>query len=146
MTSYPFSQDSITLDLTLGKEKPLWPLSSYGPAKNEPNVISGLDISSEELRFNAWEAKAKNDLNGYIQYEADRIGNADAAFNVSLHCSFNSNLAETLDIERTKQCSSTTPASSKTEQRPLCYSYYVYIRSIIIIIRLPFHFFCLWFD
>ncbi|KAE9404129.1 hypothetical protein BT96DRAFT_439985 [Gymnopus androsaceus JB14] len=76
-----FTQDSITLDLTLGKEKPLWPLSSYGPAKNEPNVISGLDISSEELRFNAWEAKAKNDLNGYIQYEADRIGNADAAFN-----------------------------------------------------------------
>ena len=40
-------------DVTPDKDKPLWPLSSYGPAKYEPLVISGLDESPEELRLKA---------------------------------------------------------------------------------------------
>ena len=40
----------MTKDLTLGQEKPLWPLTSYGPVKCQPMLIGGLDESFEELR------------------------------------------------------------------------------------------------
>ncbi|KAJ3711261.1 hypothetical protein DFJ43DRAFT_112159 [Lentinula guzmanii] len=76
-----FSQESLLSDITLGKEKPLWPLSSYGPAKYEPDIVVGLDTCPEELRVKAWEAKVQNNVNGYIQYEADKIAQADRSFN-----------------------------------------------------------------
>jgi len=40
-------------DFTANVEKPLWALSSYGPAKYEPTLISNLDESPEELRLKA---------------------------------------------------------------------------------------------
>ncbi|KAJ3933420.1 MAG: hypothetical protein NXY57DRAFT_19892 [Lentinula lateritia] len=76
-----FSSELLSSDITLGKEKPLWPLSSYGPAKYEPVIVVGLDACPEELRVKAWEAKVQNNLNGYIQYEATQISQADNAFN-----------------------------------------------------------------
>lgn len=33
---------------------PVWKLSSFGPAKHEPNLIAGMDMSAEELRYEAW--------------------------------------------------------------------------------------------
>jgi nucleoporin NUP42 len=46
----------MTKDLTVNQDRPLWPLSSYGPAKQVPNVIQGLDESPEELRVRAFAA------------------------------------------------------------------------------------------
>ena len=51
-----FSQEGLAKDITPGFEKPLWPFSSFGPAKFESTIIAGLDISPEELRFKALEA------------------------------------------------------------------------------------------
>lgn len=53
--------DTIKKDLTPGDDKPLWPLSSYGPGKSEATLISGLDESPEELRFMAWQALKSGD-------------------------------------------------------------------------------------
>ena len=55
-------------DLRSGVEKPLWSLSSYGPAKFEPNLISGLDMSFEELRVNAVLALQNNTVVEYVRF------------------------------------------------------------------------------
>lgn len=54
-------------DLTRGEERPQWPLSTYGPAKYEPTYIIGIDMSPEEMRVRAYEAKAQNRLNEYVR-------------------------------------------------------------------------------
>ena len=60
-------QETIANDLTLHKDKPLWPLSSYAPAKGEPNVIGGLDESPEELRVRAHMARQAGNMNEYVR-------------------------------------------------------------------------------
>ena len=60
------SADSIGKDLTPTLDKPLWPLSSYGPAKYEPNLMSGLDESPEELRVKAFMAAQSGAINDYV--------------------------------------------------------------------------------
>ena len=53
-------------DITPSKDKPLWPLSSYGPAKYEPIVIGGLDESPEELRLKAVTALTTGTTAEYV--------------------------------------------------------------------------------
>lgn len=53
-------------DFTPGQEKPSWPFSSYGPAKGEPTYVTGLDVSPDEMRVKAYEAKSKNQSNEYV--------------------------------------------------------------------------------
>jgi len=60
------SAANITHDLTPNKEKPLWPLSSYGPSKHEPLLLAGLDESPEELRVKAFTALKAGNINGYV--------------------------------------------------------------------------------
>ena len=60
-------------DIRPGVEKPLWGLSSYGPAKLEPNLISGLDMSFEELRVNAVTALQNNTVAEYVRHHSFRI-------------------------------------------------------------------------
>ena len=48
-------------DLT--KERPIYPLSVYGPGKGEPTLI-GADVSPEELRLKFYAARG--DLNSYV--------------------------------------------------------------------------------
>lgn len=60
-------------DLRPSVEKPLWGLSSYGPAKLEPNLISGLDMSFEELRLNAVIALQNNTVAEYVRLHSFRI-------------------------------------------------------------------------
>jgi nucleoporin NUP42 len=50
----------------MNKEKPSWPLSSYGPAKYEPTVVTGQDMSTEELRVKASQAQAAGNINEYV--------------------------------------------------------------------------------
>lgn len=49
------STSTIQIDLT--SERPQWPYSSYGAGKNEPNLLSGLDYSYEEIRMQYYEMK-----------------------------------------------------------------------------------------
>ncbi|KAM6501338.1 hypothetical protein JOM56_004352 [Amanita muscaria] len=75
------SVDSLTKDLSVGVDKPAWPLSTYGPAKNEPNLLGGLDESPEELRVRAVTALRAGSANEYMTYEAGRISAAEAVYN-----------------------------------------------------------------
>jgi len=59
--------ESITNDVTHLQDKPLWPLSSYGPAKYEPIVIGGLDESPEELRLKAVTALKAGTTSEYVR-------------------------------------------------------------------------------
>ncbi|CAI2170576.1 7755_t:CDS:2 [Funneliformis geosporum] len=43
-----YDEKSVRADLS--KDRPLYKYSSYGPAKEEPNLIEGTDFSAEELR------------------------------------------------------------------------------------------------
>lgn len=60
------SQDSLKSDLTL--DKPIWPLSTFGPAKFEPNLVSNLDESMEELRVRAVIALKAGNVNEYVEF------------------------------------------------------------------------------
>ena len=66
MHSSPSRVESIKRDVTEGMEKPIWPFSSYGPAKYEPNLVVGLDVSPDELRAKYWEAMTQGNLNYYV--------------------------------------------------------------------------------
>ena len=48
-------------------ERPLWPLSSYGAAKNAPNLLADLDLSSEELRVRAYDAQKAGQMQQYVR-------------------------------------------------------------------------------
>lgn len=75
--------ESIKKDFTPDDGKPLWPLSSYGPAKGEKTLLTGLDESPEELRLMAWQAFRSQDpmqLEGYKTYEANKITAALTAY------------------------------------------------------------------
>jgi nucleoporin NUP42 len=50
-----YSETSIKTDMTT--EKPVWDLSIYGPAKEEPNMIVGTDLSPEEDRVKYYQCK-----------------------------------------------------------------------------------------
>ncbi|KAG2177222.1 hypothetical protein INT43_007879, partial [Umbelopsis isabellina] len=52
---YIDSETSIKTDLTT--EKPIWDLSIYGPAKEEPNMIVGTDLSPEEDRVKYYQSR-----------------------------------------------------------------------------------------
>lgn len=58
VASFPPGMYSLTTQVILEylqpKDSPLWRLSSYGPSNYEPNLINGLDMSQEELRYEAW--------------------------------------------------------------------------------------------
>ncbi|KDN51964.1 hypothetical protein K437DRAFT_293344 [Tilletiaria anomala UBC 951] len=40
----------------LPANRPVWRLSMFGPAKYEPNLVAGMDVSQEEMRLKAYEA------------------------------------------------------------------------------------------
>ncbi len=51
----------------MADERPLWPLSSYGAAKNAPNLLADLDLSSEELRVRAYDAQKSGQMRQYVR-------------------------------------------------------------------------------
>jgi nucleoporin NUP42 len=55
-------------DFDVKADKPSWPLSSYGPAKNEKNLLPPLDESPEELRFKAVTAMRNGNINEYVRF------------------------------------------------------------------------------
>ncbi|KAG8914751.1 hypothetical protein FRC00_011122 [Tulasnella sp. 408] len=71
------SPESVKKDLTRGDERPEWLLSTYGPAKHEPTYITGTDLSPEEMRVRAYEARAQNRLDYYNLFEASQFQQAE---------------------------------------------------------------------
>ncbi|KAJ3489684.1 hypothetical protein NLJ89_g11506 [Agrocybe chaxingu] len=76
----PYTETSISNDLDPKSEKPTWPLSSYGPAKFEPQLIKGFDESPEELRWKAVTAQQAGNINQYLQYETNKIAEANRTY------------------------------------------------------------------
>lgn len=60
-----FSIESLTRDLQT--EKPVWPLSSFGPAKCQPTLIADLDESPEEMRVKAAQAARAGNIQEYVR-------------------------------------------------------------------------------
>ncbi|CAE6521570.1 unnamed protein product [Rhizoctonia solani] len=74
-----FDADSLRKDLTQGIDRPLYPLSSYGPGKCVPCIIDGLDQSPEELRVAAWTAtREAGGIEAYETHEKQLIETAQA--------------------------------------------------------------------
>jgi nucleoporin NUP42 len=50
------------------RERPIWPLSSFGPGKNPPcQLIDGKDVSPEEARVMAYLAQTEGNLAAYVR-------------------------------------------------------------------------------
>jgi len=47
-------------------DKPSWLLSSYGAAKYEPTLLTGIDESPEELRFRSFVAQQAGNAAEYV--------------------------------------------------------------------------------
>jgi hypothetical protein len=56
-----------TMKRDMVDERPLWPLSSYAAAKNAPNLLADLDLSSDELRVRAYEAQKSSQMQQYVR-------------------------------------------------------------------------------
>lgn len=67
-----------TLRDDLSKEKPAYYLSVYSCQKCAPNLIDGTDVSPEELRFQAYQARANNTTSQYIAHESQLLQQMDA--------------------------------------------------------------------
>ena len=63
------SQEILEKDVTPAPngDKPLWPLTSFGPGKHVPNLTQTLDESPEELRWKAVQAKLNNTVTDYVR-------------------------------------------------------------------------------
>ncbi|KAG8906138.1 hypothetical protein FRB99_007528 [Tulasnella sp. 403] len=75
-----YTVESISRDFTPGIEKPAWPLSVYGPAKQEATYVKGVDVSQEEMRVKAYEARAQGRINEYVAFEGSECQKVDAMY------------------------------------------------------------------
>lgn len=55
--------------------RPMWKMSSFGPAKLEPNLIIGMDMSPEEMRLKAYEARKTGQEAAYVSARPSLLGN-----------------------------------------------------------------------
>ena len=63
--SFLCSENSLRVGLK--DERPLWPLSVFAPAKEEPNLIVGTDLSPEEDRLQYYMSmRMTNAPNQYV--------------------------------------------------------------------------------
>ncbi|KAI0303905.1 hypothetical protein BC826DRAFT_980308 [Russula brevipes] len=76
----PYSLETMAKDFDVKADRPSWPLSSYGPAKHEQNLLPPLDESPDELRFKAVTAIRNGTINEYLQYEQNAFASAEQLF------------------------------------------------------------------
>ncbi|POV97718.1 hypothetical protein PSHT_14433 [Puccinia striiformis] len=62
----------------LSNEKPLYCLSVYSPHKSAMNMIDGTDMSPEELRFQAYQARANDTTSQYVAHESQLLQQMDS--------------------------------------------------------------------
>ncbi|TFY50888.1 hypothetical protein EVG20_g11273, partial [Dentipellis fragilis] len=105
---FSFSLESVTKDFGPRLDKPLWPLSSYGPGKHEPNLLSSLDESFEELHLRAVTAIKNNTINDYLKYEAEKTAASEQVYS-----NVRANIKDALETaQRQSNMSDTRPAST----------------------------------
>lgn len=63
-------RDDLAVD---GKDRPQWIISVYAPHKLAPAMIANTDMSREELRWQAYEARASNDSQKYVNLPLDSL-------------------------------------------------------------------------
>ncbi|KAH9446635.1 hypothetical protein Pst134EA_030545 [Puccinia striiformis f. sp. tritici] len=73
-----FETISQTMHDDLLTEKPLYCLSVYSPHKSAMNMIDGTDMSPEELRFQAYQARANNTTSQYVAHESQLLQQMDS--------------------------------------------------------------------
>ncbi|PKI84688.1 hypothetical protein MVES_000941 [Malassezia vespertilionis] len=73
------TKDGIAQDLG-SHGRPLWKLTSYAPARGEPNLIAGLDRSPEEDRMAAYEASRSGNQAAYVQQTQQTTSQADSVY------------------------------------------------------------------
>ncbi|CAM0135558.1 hypothetical protein VKS41_005207 [Umbelopsis sp. WA50703] len=66
-----YNETSIKTDMTT--EKPVWDLSIYGPAKEEPNMIVGTDLSPEEDRVKYYQCKMQTGNEAQYLQEREQL-------------------------------------------------------------------------
>lgn len=67
---YRYKLDRTIISVDLGKERPLWNLSCYGPGKNAPSQLFGgapREVSFEELRLRHYELAASGNQQQAVQ-------------------------------------------------------------------------------
>ncbi|MBW0493642.1 hypothetical protein O181_033357, partial [Austropuccinia psidii MF-1] len=87
LTSSAHSVAKIIQD-DLSKERPAYYLSVYACQKLTPNIIDGTDLSPEELRYQAYQAKAHNTMAQYISNESQSLQQVDSVINLILQNTF----------------------------------------------------------
>lgn len=60
------TKDGISTDLG-SNGRPIWKLTTYAPARCEPNLIEGLDVSPEEDRILAYQARQMGQEAAYVR-------------------------------------------------------------------------------
>ncbi|KAA1083275.1 hypothetical protein PGT21_014493 [Puccinia graminis f. sp. tritici] len=73
-----FETISRTMQDDLTTERPLYYLSVYSPHKSAINMIDGTDVSPEELRFQAYQARANNTTSQYVAHESQLLQQMDS--------------------------------------------------------------------
>ncbi|KAI9629431.1 hypothetical protein KEM48_012899 [Puccinia striiformis f. sp. tritici PST-130] len=73
-----FETISRTMQDDLSNEKPLYCLSVYSPHKSAMNMIDGTDMSPEELRFQAYQARANDTTSQYVAHESQLLQQMDS--------------------------------------------------------------------
>ena len=61
------TKEGISTDMG-AQGRPLWHLSCYAPARGEPNLIEGVDVSPDEDRVLAYQAKQSGQEAAYLQH------------------------------------------------------------------------------
>ncbi len=77
---YHLNIEGIKSDLTTGDERPIWPLSSYGPGRDAPRQLleGSLEQSFEEIRLQYYLAKASGNTQSYEQSEREALEKSNA--------------------------------------------------------------------
>ena len=104
-----FSAESINRDLDT--EKPIWPLSSFGPAKMQPNLIAGLDESPEEMRVRAAQVARAGTMQEYVRPFPSSLSPSE-------HQTIPSPRHTTVEVRVGQDRRRTTPLHQRTRQHP----------------------------
>jgi nucleoporin NUP42 len=97
--------------------RPLWKLSAYGPARGEPNLVVGKDVSPDELRVMAYQARAGGQDAAYAQHEQKLFGEADAAYR-QLSANSNAAMQQALRNREEKKKQQQQQQQQQSQQQP----------------------------
>ena len=79
------TKEGISTDMG-AQGRPIWHLSCYAPARGEPNLIEGVEVSPDEDRVLAYQAKQSGQEAAYLQHVQTQTLSAEQMYqNASMH-------------------------------------------------------------